>query len=379
LWLAFGSALTSALACAKVENPFQDAALAEVGVKLPNEVVDGSIQCVSVTEPRSKHSCEILILLDRSESMGSEFDGVTRFQAAQSELAAAISTYGAGIQFAFQVMPSEQKPCALGCCAAGPSIALSDTSLADVATAIASTSVAVGGKTPTATALSYAWDYFADVEQGIGSEAGRISRYVLLVTDGAPNCTLGGEASAKEYVDATGRRIGACADAVNAVAAMNTGSNGDGGPGGLVSPVQVIVVGMGTAAMDEESLRCLKDMAQRGGQVVPSPDKRAGFIGVETRSELAQTLTALLETMPPRIWGICDFPVENHLLFNGVLKVQFDGVDVPKEDVVSDNQGIVTITGDSCKRLLGTLSDGNKTPVKKVEIFSCPGAATGSL
>lgn len=132
--------------------------------------------CEVVTVEAAREAPEVLILLDRSGSMYIP-PSVDRWTPAVAAINQAVASYAGGIAFGLGVF-GEGYGCGAGRVRVNPG--------GDTASAIASTlsgdpAVVTGGGTPTAAMLTTAARYFtrrADDRPG----------YVVLVTDGAPNC-----------------------------------------------------------------------------------------------------------------------------------------------------------------------------------------------
>jgi hypothetical protein len=204
---------------------------------------------------------DVLILLDRSGSMDMAYGAGTRYQAVAAALSDVVATYSPYVRFGFQEMPGRQgcgDALSGACCASPPLVDIADGNAQAVTAAIAS-ALPMDGSTPTAASLRLAHEYYKDLHDGAAKH------YVLLVTDGAPNCTLVDPLSSG---DALGAANAACAGALAEVNDLVT-------KGG----VQVIVLGAGTGLADDPTgdATCLDDLAH-AGWVEASP----GYPGVLT-------------------------------------------------------------------------------------------------
>ena len=159
------------------------------------QVMDAS--CGSSTISAAPPDVNVLLVIDESGSMtdkptGFDVDKWTAMKSAMHDaLTAANPSIGFGLElFPFPVDPKKPIPlaCTDNCCEmpAAPGINVpvgpSATAVPDVLSAL-DTSNPAGG-TPTAEALKRALDYFT---KGAGSTL-KGHRYVLLATDGGPNC-----------------------------------------------------------------------------------------------------------------------------------------------------------------------------------------------
>ena len=214
---------------------------------------NGCIEKISlVSQPRR---VEVLILLDRSGSMGLTYGGGTRFQAASDALVSLVSDYAGTVQFGFASFPAENG-CAVsvsdGCCVSPPIVPVVGGGTVEVAMALRS-ATPLGGNTPTALALEFARQHFAGFVDGVSE------RFVLLVTDGDPSCSLGGLFAANSAMDGGGL-ASACQDALESV-------------GYLVAAgikVPIVTVGLGPASGVVGDAACL-DILSHAGNAAASP------------------------------------------------------------------------------------------------------------
>ena len=159
-----------------------------------------------------------------------------------------VATYAVHVRFGYQEMPGRQG-CAAelvsGCCASPPLVGIADGNTQAVSAAIASAEP-MDGNTPTAAALQAALAYYETLNDGIDN------RFVLLATDGAPNCTLAGLLSIGDASDATGA---ACSDALSQVNAL------------VALGVRVLVLSLGPGIADDVGggAACLDALAHAGG------------------------------------------------------------------------------------------------------------------
>jgi hypothetical protein len=143
----------------------------------------------------------MLVVIDKSGSMADQFGSVSRWEAMKDALDAALSAAAERISFGLELYPFPVDPnqpipieCGDKCCehATGESainvpIESGITAVPKILGALAATSP--GGGTPTAVALERAFEYFT---QGAGA-AIEGDRFVLLATDGGPNCNALGD------------------------------------------------------------------------------------------------------------------------------------------------------------------------------------------
>jgi len=289
------------LACAEVDDlhPGVDAAAAD----------SGSFPCRTTgADPLSLGQADVLILLDRSGSMDTADGAGTRYEALATMLTYLVDTYGAHVRFGYQEMPGRQgcsSQLAGTCCASPPLVGIADGNTQAVTAAIAS-ALPMDGNTPTAAALQAAMDYYATLGDGI------YNRYVLLATDGAPNCTLAGSLSNEAASDATSA---ACADALVQVNAM------------VALGVRVIVLGVGQGLTDVASAdgACLDALAHAGGAAA-SPGS-PGFFTDSDPQELRMFIEQIFGgTTRPSCSIRFDYPISD----TSNLAVYVDGKSIPR-------------------------------------------------
>lgn len=269
---------------------------------------------------------DMLILLDRSESMGTAFSSSTRYQTVAAQLSGVVSSYAAHVRFGYQEMPGRQGCDAFafaGCCASQPLVPVSAESAQAVLQAIAA-ALPLEGSSPAAGALQAARTYYESLADGV------TNRYVLLATDGAPNCTLSGALALASAVDAGDP---ACSDALTAVAEL------------VSEGVRVIVLGVvpdPASSTSTTGLACLDDLAHAGGMSA-SP----GSPGYFSASDPEQ-----LQRIIEQIFGgisrpSCSFPLGENLRDDQLKSVAlyFDGQMIPQG--TSDNGWSVVVDRDS--------------------------------
>jgi len=189
---------------------------------------------------------DILLLLDRSGSMETAFAAGTRFAAVAAVLADVVGAYAEHVRFGYQELPGRQGCAAqteAACCVSPPTVGIGADSAPAVMAAIGG-ATPMEGSTPTAAALQAARAYYETLADGVAQ------RYVLLATDGAPNCTLAGALTSGGGAEAT-----ACAEALDAVAAL------------VADSVRVIILGVGPDLAQDASGggACLDALAHAGG------------------------------------------------------------------------------------------------------------------
>jgi hypothetical protein len=160
--------------------------------------------CGSNAVEASFRTPNMLVVIDKSGSMNDPFGGRSKWEAMKEALDAALSAAAERIAFGLELYPFPEDPsqpiplnCGDQCCehASSPNainvpIEAGTTAVPKIKTALAAT--APGGGTPTAVALQRAYEYFTE---GAGASLDG-DRYVLLATDGGPNCNAERECAA---------------------------------------------------------------------------------------------------------------------------------------------------------------------------------------
>jgi len=299
------------LACAEVDDLVdsgspvgKDAAVAgrdTVDFGLPGCGVTKTVEL----DPRQ---ADVLLLLDRSGSMETAFGPGTRYQAVAGLFGGLVQTYGDHVRFGFQEMPGRQSCTAQlggGCCASPPLVGISETSGPAVTAAIAAAGP-MDGNTPTAASLQAALDYYKSLGDGVDN------RYVLLATDGVPNCTLVGTLSGSDASDAQGA---ACTDALAQVDAM------------VALGVRVVVLGVGPGLADDagRSSACLDALAHAGGAAA-SP----GSPGYYTAGDPQQLQMVIEQIFGGITRPSCSVRFKTPVPDTSTVSVYLDGKEIPR-------------------------------------------------
>jgi hypothetical protein len=130
---------------------------------------------------------DVLIVFDKSGSMSQRFGTGTRLTTERDLLAPLVTEYQDRVRWGFQEFPLNTAamacPAGMSCCAGPVAVGIAPMNGMAVANAI---SPRLGSEsrinTPTPHALKLAREYYAGLNDGISE------RYVLLSTDGEPNC-----------------------------------------------------------------------------------------------------------------------------------------------------------------------------------------------
>ena len=277
---------------------------------------------------------DVLIVLDRSGSMETAFGSGTRYQAISAALSSVVQTYASHVRFGFQEMPGRQG-CAstslAGCCVSPPLLPVADGNAEAIVGALAAAGP-LDGNTPTAGALRAARDYYQGLDDGVDN------RYVLLATDGVPNCDIVGALAPSV---ASNDSSGACADAVAEVDALV----------GLGIRVIVLAMGQGLADDISGSTACLDALAHAGGAAA-SPGS-PGFYATSDPADLAFAIEQIFGgvTRPSCRIQLTQMPDHYSVLDEDVF---LDGQEIDHSNWVwdaSQKPPTVVILGSDCERI----------------------------
>lgn len=342
--------LLGGLTCAEVDDSVDSGARRDTSADSTDSKPSSTLGCV-VTEAVTfdPRQADVLILLDRSGSMDTAFGSGTRYQAVASLLSDLALTYATHVQFGYQEMPGRQGCVAQllsGCCASPPSVGLAGNNAQAVAAAITA-AAPMDGNTPTAASLQAALTYYETLNDGIDN------RFVLLATDGAPNCTLAGALANEGDSSAS-----ACTDALSEV-------------NDLVSlGVRVIVLGVGEGLVADasEQTLCLDAMAHAGGAAA-SP----GSPGFYAASDPQQLQLAIEQIFGGITRPSCLLHFPSSVADPSTLAVYLDGQQIPRT-LVGDGWHLDTSLSPAGVRITGAYCDMiERFQVSLVEArFGCP-------
>jgi len=340
--------VAGSLVCAEVDDTTDGGGRRDAVAHVPDGGATSSLGCsIKSTVALVPQPADLLILLDRSGSMDTAFGSGTRQQAVASELTDVVTAFAAHVRFGYQELPGRQGcsgQAVAGCCASAPTVGVAADNAAAVVAAIAAASP-VDGNTPTAAALRAADGYYDALADGIEN------RYVLLATDGAPNCTLAGDLSAGDTSN-----VGACADALAEVAAL------------VSAGVRVIVLGVGPdlAADTTGVAACLDALAHAGGAAASpgSPGYYSANDPVELQLAVEQIFGGV--TRPS-----CVLPFKTEPLDNSAVALYLDGQQIPRTS--GDGWRLDTSVSPPVARVTGVYCDEIQAfQVKTIEArFGC--------
>jgi hypothetical protein len=255
---------------------------------------------------------DLLLVVDKSGSMDDNIaGGQQKWAAMRTALNTTLTTNATGINFGLQLYPLNNE-CAIG----APAPAVSPTSSTAIASAL--NGVNPDGGTPTHTALQSSLAYYQ------ANPVNAAGRYVLLATDGEPNCLApNGDSSVTE--------------SIAAVAALKAAG------------IPTFVVGFG----DGVNAGTLQAMAVAGGQ--------AQYYAADSPAALALALDAIADqvALPD-----CSFVLSESPPDADRLRLYFDATEVSRSSLHTEGwdydaaTNSVTVYGGSCSELqTGTVGE----------------------
>lgn len=294
----------------------------------------------------------ILLVIDKSGSMDTEIAAnTTRWDAMVEAVNAAVDGSKTSIAYGLALYPTDADSCGSPTDLNVPVQAGTDA-VAPIATELSGTSPS--GGTPTAGALQVALDYFVN---GDGSML-EGEKYVLLATDGGPNCnpdlTCDADGCTLNIEHAQDAALyPACTPAVNCCAGDAPSCLDDVATTTAVQDladagIKTIVVGIpGTEAYDS-----LLDTLGTTGEA-PNPDGPPAYYKVDAGS--ASGLADVLTNITQGLIKICDFKLATIPLEPDLLNVEIDGEKIaPDPDngwVYDMDTNTVTLLGDTCDKI----------------------------
>jgi hypothetical protein len=288
----------------------------------------GGGTCESQTVQSGRVAPDILIVLDRSLSM--RMDGVNRWDPSVAGLKSITSMLQDRVSFGLMTFPGGQPRGdrdTMTCDPGMSQVPVGRNNAAAIAQALDGT--APGGRTPTATTLAAA-NQLIETTRMTDPDSRPAPQYVLLVTDGAPNCSNpngGGGASG-----GFGAGEPAAVDAsVAAIEAMTK------------KGIRTFVLGYDTQA-DAQLKAALDRMAAAGGtgDMAHRPIEDQASLVSEFRKITEVALT-------------CEFVLDRPVTDKKFVKVQLDGkqlnVDQPNGWALSNDRMTVTLQGNACSAI----------------------------
>jgi hypothetical protein len=308
--------------------------------------IDG-MTCGRIDHPTQPIPPDMLILLDASGSMNDDATNTTcnggcgassKWAAATAAINTVVAETEGSINWGLKMFADADASCGVG---NGVAVTVGAANAAAVAAAItgrtsANGGVANGSRTPTRLAENAATAYLLGLPD-------MSPKYVLLVTDGLPNCIPGGADPAAD-------------DSAGAVAAVTAAQT---------AGIPTMVVGVATSGLPVEDT--LNAMAAAGGY------PRAGspsYYPADSSAELASALRAIVGGIPSCIFSVP--PPPNSNTFTGGFDVFVGGMAIPRDvshtsgwDIVNPNGTAIQLYGAVCD----DIESGKVTTVSV--IFRC--------
>jgi len=306
------------------------------GVLPPSTVGLPGVRCRGSRDLRlDRRPADVLILFDRSSSMGTALASGTRYTTEAALLTDLTSAFEDKLRLALAHFPARgscdgHTP---GCCVATGTVA-PDYGQADAIADAVAAAAPVAGATPTAEALRLARRSFERLEDGVSD------RYVILSTDGRPSCGADGRLATADLFDATGgRAAGGCFDALAEVDAL------------VAAGVQVLVLAVGDDDAPAATSSCLDELARHGGH--PRAPGPPSLYSLATANDLELALLQMFGAPGP---ASCQLELDKAPTDPDRMAVFLDGREIPRDGAqgwsyLPDDLRHILINGDDCRRV----------------------------
>ena len=246
----------------------------------------GGNNCGVQTFALQRRPPDVLIVQDKSGSMADppSTGGASKWTQVTSAIDSAVMSTQASIFWGITFFPSNNT-CGTS---TAPTVGVATNNYTAIHTALGSRTP--GGSTPTANAMLDAGNYLAGLNDGN-------SKYIVLATDGLPNCA-GGQANAS--------------DTAGAEAAVSTV---------LGQGIHTFVIGIST---DTTSDATLNQMAQNGGE--PRASGPPYYYLANNQADFSMAMAQIAGQVVSCTFALSQVPPDPSL-----VTVQADGVDVPRD------------------------------------------------
>ena len=289
----------------------------------------GDANCGTQTSGTAREPADVLLVLDRSGSMdysttsdnncnNGSANCTARWPALTSAVNATLSSTSNSISWGLKLYSSTGNACGVS---SGVEVQIATTSVATIQSLITSTKP--GGNTPTAQAITAAANYLTTVKD-------QNTKYILLATDGEPNCAAGGN---------TTPNVQATVDAIAAAKAAG---------------FLVYVIGIGP------SVGNLDNFAAAGGTTnyFPATSPQALTDAFASISKAVTTCTFNLTQAPPDVNNIAVYLDKSLVEKNGANGWSLGA-----------NSLTIVLNGSTCDKI----TSGAATQVQV--LFGCPGTS----
>jgi hypothetical protein len=262
-------------------------------------------ETVPITVTQTQKTPDMLLVVDKSGSMGDPLGGIaqSKMDIMKQAMQQVLPGQSASIRFGLEIYPTDNA------CAAGTAIApIASNNANNVVLQL--NNVQPGGSTPTFKALDEAGRYFQTIPVNPDG------RFVLLATDGLPNCGADSQTPSNSQSIASARALSQ-------------------------QGIKVFVIGFGDVSAADPAF--LTQMAQAGGT--------GDFFAANSPQQLQAALQSISGTV---VEASCSFALASRPQDESKLAVTLDGQDVPRDP--SHNTGwdydsgsnTITFYGDTC-------------------------------
>lgn len=273
----------------------------------------------------------ILLVIDRSGSMADTPDGFgsDKWSAMKAAVDTALASVQDDVALGLELYPTGGDACGVEAASAlSVPVMPGRQALPDITSAL--DGATPGGATPTAAALTSALDYFTD---GPGRDL-EGDRFVLLATDGGPNCNADATCDADRC---TVNLDGACPAAVdNCCDSSMAGADAEVGcldagetllaiDALAAADIETFVIGIPGSEVYQSSLDAF---AEAGGR--PNPDAPPSYFAATATGGGVGGLTGILERITAAVIRTCSLQLASEPPDRNRLNVEVDGETVPQ-------------------------------------------------
>jgi hypothetical protein len=245
----------------------------------------GGNNCGVETFQLQRQPPDVLIVQDKSGSMNDppSTGGASKWSQVTSAIGGAVMSTQASIYWGITFFPSNSS-CGTS---TSPTVGVATNNYNAINSALGARSP--GGSTPTAQAMLDAGNYLAGLNDGH-------SKYIVLATDGLPNCAGG---------------VSGAADDAGAEMAISTV---------LSQGIHTFVIGISTDAMSDATLN---QMAMNGGEARPTAPY---YYLANNQADFSMAMASIAGQVVSCTFALSRVPPDPTL-----VSVQADGVDVPRD------------------------------------------------